>query len=59
MTYYPGQNIDTIQGMEQRIHDTAERHHEIFTDGLVVGLKIGMVAGAILVGLGVVIAWPW
>lgn len=59
MTYYPGMYCDSEANIEQRIHDTAELHHEIFTDGLVVGIKIGLAAGAILVGLGVAIAWPW
>ena len=59
MTYYPGQYCDTEQRIEQRINDTADLHREIYTDGMMLGFKLGLVAGVIIVGLGVLIAWPW
>jgi hypothetical protein len=59
MTYFPGMYCDGEQGMEQRIHDVTELHRKIYTDGMIMGFKIGLVAGAFLVGLGVLIAWPW
>ncbi len=59
MTYFPGMYCNTERNVEQRIHDMTELHRQIFDDGLALGVKIGLVAGAILVGLGVLIAWPW
>jgi hypothetical protein len=40
VTYYPGMYCDTERNVEQRIHDMAELHRQIFDDGLALGVKI-------------------
>ena len=40
--------IDTEVGMRQRIDETRDLHRRIFEDGVVAGIKIGLVAGILL-----------
>jgi len=51
--------IDTEVGMRQRIDETRDLHRRIFEDGVVAGIKIGLVAGGILLTLLLVWGASW
>jgi hypothetical protein len=53
----PAQHIDTEERMRRRIEDTGNLHRHIYDDGLVRGIQIGLVAGALLALIAWGIAW--
>jgi len=59
MTYFPGKYCDTAERVRGRVKDSDNLCRNIRTDGIVLGVKIGMIAGFLLAGLGLLIAWPW
>jgi len=59
MTYFPGKYCDTAERVHSRTKDFDDLLREVRTDGIVLGVKMGMIAGFLLTGLGLLIAWPW
>jgi len=59
MTYFPGKYCDTTERVHGRVKDFDDLLREVRTDGIMLGVKMGMIAGFLLAGLGLLIAWPW
>ncbi len=59
MTYYPGKYCDTAERVRGRVKGFDDLLHEVRTDGIMLGVKMGMIAGFLLTGAGLLIAWPW
>lgn len=55
--WVPGQYVDTAPKMTERVKIMQELHREIYMDGVVEGVKIGLVVAICLVVVAGVIVW--